>query len=191
MPFFQNIASKIRVHSSFIVKRTLAFALAYVPVMYTIDNAIVSVAQITGKSMLPTLAPEEDMVLIQKLAFKPHRGDVVVLKDPRRAEGAVLKRLIALEGDVVEVEEGPGGLQHIPQGYCWVEGDNHDASIDSRVYGPIPMGMLLGKVSWVIWPFSHIRKIPSKPRLLPYTSHYGIPPPPNPYPHQHREYTVN
>ena len=63
-----------------------------------------------------------------------------------------MKRLIALEGEFVQVdpEELPsrahwlvfndltdGGSIKIPPGHCWVEGDNHEASIDSRFYGPV------------------------------------------------------
>jgi len=141
--------------------------------------------------MLPTLT-ENDVILIRKALFKPVRGDVVVLMDPRRSEGEVLKRLIALEGDVVDIDpdEIPsssrmhwlvyndiidGRFVQIPPGHCWIEGDNLESSMDSRYYGPIPTGMLKGKVTHVIWPFSLIRRIPSKPRDLPYISYYTTP----------------
>ncbi len=33
----------------------------------------------------------------------------------------------------------------VPQGHCWIEGDNHSASYDSNKFGCIPMGLILGK----------------------------------------------
>ena len=55
----------------------------------------------------------------------------------------MVKRLIALEGDVVEKfsanDSSPKEIV-IPKGYCWVEGDNFRNSIDSKTYGPVSTG---------------------------------------------------
>ena len=59
----------------------------------------------------------------------PRPGDVVVLEHPRRPGTRLVKRL---------VRHDPGGL--------WVEGDNPEASTDSRHFGPIPVQLLLGLV---------------------------------------------
>jgi len=34
----------------------------------------------------------------------------------------------------------------VPRGHCWVVGDNFDYSRDSRHFGPLPMGLIKGKV---------------------------------------------
>ena len=34
----------------------------------------------------------------------------------------------------------------MPQGHCWLIGDNVDASRDSRFYGPLPLALIKGKV---------------------------------------------
>lgn len=52
----------------------------------------------------------------------------------------MIKRLVAVEGDVVENPKSPTRETVIPKGYCWVEGDNRKNSLDSRVYGPINIG---------------------------------------------------
>ena len=57
--------------------------------------------------------------------------------------------MIALEGD--EVETSDGGVVLNP-GAIWVEGDNAEKSIDSNNYGPICLGLVVGKASHVIWP---------------------------------------
>ena len=57
--------------------------------------------------------------------------------------------MIALEGD--EVETSAGGVVLNP-GAIWVEGDNAEKSIDSNNYGPICLGLVVGKASHVVWP---------------------------------------
>ena len=52
-------------------------------------------------------------------------------------------------------------LKHVPQGQCWVEGDNADASRDSNAFGPVPLALLTGVVSYVVWPPWRARRIPS------------------------------
>ena len=47
----------------------------------------------------------------------------------------------------------------IPAGHCWVEGDNKETSIDSRRYGPVSVGLIFAKVTWVIYPFHRIRQL--------------------------------
>jgi inner membrane protease subunit 1 len=47
--------------------------------------------------------------------------------------------------------------KQVPQGHCWVCGDNLPASRDSRIYGPLPMALIRGKVvavweQWSEWP---------------------------------------
>lgn len=51
----------------------------------------------------------------------------------------------------------------VPKGHCWVLGDNLHASRDSRLYGPLPMALIDGKViyktgSWP-WQWDRIKKI--------------------------------
>lgn len=82
------------------------------------------------------------------------------------------KRVIGLEGDFVCVVSGPREegdededvkagrarftqeMVQVPMGHCWVEGDNLEWSRDSRVYGPIPMALIRGKIVYRLWPFS-------------------------------------
>ena len=54
----------------------------------------------------------------------------------------------------------------IPAGHCWVEGDNKKTSVDSRKYGPISVGLIFGKVTWVVFPFHRIRCLDDNQLLL-------------------------
>ena len=116
--------------------------------------------------MLPTLSPQGDWVLYSRLPYHfPRlatpfaRGDVVIAVHPFMPDRAVGKRIIALEGDTVEVN--PAGIRvdvegaargtgpkyvKIPPGHCWLQGDNLSNSTDSRDYGPIPMALVQARV---------------------------------------------
>jgi signal peptidase I len=73
-----------------------------------------------------------------------------------------------MPGDFVQVYEGvtdggagDGGwmgsgrirMVKVPRGHCWLAGDNQGFSRDSRHYGPVPLGLVTGKVVWRVWPW--------------------------------------
>lgn len=117
---------------------------------------------VEGASMRPTLNPDSledgdmensDICLLKKWRYQPSRGDVVCLHAPRRS-GAVVKRIVALSGDTVTPRDSnfhQGLPLMIPIGHVWVEGDNEANSIDSNSYGPVPVGMIIGRVSHVLY----------------------------------------
>jgi inner membrane protease subunit 1 len=45
----------------------------------------------------------------------------------------------------------------VPEGHCWVIGDNVPYSRDSRHFGPLPMGLVRGKVLAVVFPWGERR----------------------------------
>lgn len=50
----------------------------------------------------------------------------------------LVKRLIALPGQWIQIPESSEMLK-IPEGHCWVEGDNSACSLDSRSFGPVSL----------------------------------------------------
>lgn len=42
---------------------------------------------------------------------------------------------------------------YVPKGHVWVEGDNSENSLDSRNYGPVPMGLIQSRVFSKVYPF--------------------------------------
>ncbi|RKP34315.1 hypothetical protein BJ085DRAFT_23968, partial [Dimargaris cristalligena] len=47
-------------------------------------------------------------------------------------------------------------------GYCWVEGDESFHSVDSNRFGPVPLGLIQGRVEFVIWPLSNFGRVKSQ-----------------------------
>jgi inner membrane protease subunit 2 len=117
---------------------------------------------VEGASMRPTLNPEgssnngyesSDICLLQKWRYIPNRGDVVCMYAPRKP-GAVVKRIVGVTGDIITPRDSSfnkGAPIPVPIGHVWVEGDNANNSIDSNQYGFVPIGMLIGRVSHVVY----------------------------------------
>jgi signal peptidase I len=116
----------------------------------------------------------------------PQRGDVVVFIYPEDRKRDFIKRLIALGGDTVEIRDGDiyinGRLQTdprmkniyyynrgdygkvnervtVPKGYYFVLGDNSGSSHDSRYWGFVGEGDLIGRAELIYWPPNRIRFI--------------------------------
>ncbi len=75
-----------------------------------------------------------------------HRGDVVVISDPKDPSQTLVKRVSALEKEEVSAENSPNGLTYrVPAHSIYVLGDNRDVSVDSREFGPVPLDSVTGK----------------------------------------------
>lgn len=131
--------------------------------------------RIPSDSMAPTLRPG-DRVLVDKRAYRgagPRRGDLAVFRAPRTGE-ILLKRVVAIGGDTVGIEDGvlvvdgrrprepyadPEAIDsvyfgpvRVRPGTVFVLGDNRASSEDSRAFGAVPTGRLIGRVRARIWP---------------------------------------
>lgn len=132
--------------------------------------------RIPTESMTPTLQPG-DSVLVDKLAYKgggtPDRGEMVVFHEPRTGD-IVLKRVVALGGDTVGLQDGrlvvdgrrpvepytdPDAIDSVyfgpvtvPHGSVFVLGDNRLNSKDSRRFGTVRNDRIIGRVRARVWP---------------------------------------
>jgi len=122
--------------------------------------------------------------LIQKTLIpikNPHRGDIIVFRFPEEPAKDFIKRVIAVEGDVIEIHNKQVYVNHqalnsdyavytdphvisgtiqprdnfgpvsIPKDSLFVMGDNRDQSYDSRFWGFVPMKDVLGKALIIYW----------------------------------------
>ena len=118
--------------------------------------------------MAPTLR-EGDLVFTLPVR-RPRRGEVVLVRDPRDPAHVQVKRVLGLPGERIELRRGhllldgrrhreahqhgrgPDGALDVPADHVAVLGDARDASTDSRVYGPVPIGLVDRRVPLVVRP---------------------------------------
>jgi len=152
-----------------------------------LNDKLIEIVSVNGPSMLPTLSPTyhetggKDYLLLSKWAptRKLKRGDIVSFYTPHKPDMLGIKRVVALEGDLVEVDgrrmakdEVAGGrsvyhenmrmkiMVPVPKGHVWVEGDNWRKSKDSNDYGAISKGLINGKAVCVLWPLGRFWQKP-------------------------------
>ena len=132
--------------------------------------------RVEGTSMQPELR-DQDRLFINKFAYhfeNISRGDVVVFHYPLDPSKSYIKRIIALPGDTLSVDEGrvyvngqrieepyvPRSFRDrrsipeivIPRGDYFVMGDHRSISSDSRDFGPVARDLIYGKAAFVYWP---------------------------------------
>ena len=107
---------------------------------------------VSGSSMFPTLH-DGDKMLVSNLFYTPHAGDVVVFKTDRYdPERALVKRVIATEGQEISID--------FDRGIVYIDGlpveEDYIAETDSRKkeIGMVDQRMLLGRAYYVIFPLS-------------------------------------
>ncbi|KAE8791018.1 Mitochondrial inner membrane protease subunit 2 [Hordeum vulgare] len=140
----------------------------------TISDRYFSFATVHGGSMRPTFEGSTDgreYALVKRSPLYDYcRGEVVVFVSPVDHRSPAIKRLIGLPGDWISVRDKEE-IRKIPEGHCWVEGDNGSASWDSRFYGPVPLGLVQGRVTHVVWPPGKMgrvdKKVPPEGRVMP------------------------
>jgi signal peptidase I len=133
---------------------------------------------VSGSSMVPNYHNREYLV-VNKLTYRfdePQRGDVIVFKYPKDTSQYFIKRIIALPGEKVKIENGKVVVfnEEYPDGSALTEpylsnqditfgkeetvtlgsdefyvlGDNRLASSDSRVWGILPREDIVG-TAWL------------------------------------------
>ncbi|MBI9078060.1 MAG: signal peptidase I [Desulfatibacillum sp.] len=77
----------------------------------------------------------------------PQKDDIIVFVYPDDRSKVFMKRVEALPGEAMKL---PGGqLAEVPHGHIFVLGDNREASLDSRRFGPVPLADVMGKIRMV------------------------------------------
>ncbi|VVA96932.1 unnamed protein product [Arabis nemorensis] len=143
-----------------VVKKSFAGGI----IALTISDRLCSFVPVRGDSMSPTFNPHrnsylDDYVMVEKFCLKDYkfaRGDVVVFSSPTQFGDRYIKRIVGMPGEWMSSSRD---VIRIPEGHCWVEGDNKASSLDSRTFGPIPLGLIRGRVTRVVWPPQRLGKI--------------------------------
>ena len=107
-------------------------------ILWGVRRYVVSVNYINSGSMEPTLLIG-DIVLGKHWGVEAKRGDIVLFKHEGKR---CIKRIAGAMGDKVAMYGGR--LCIVPSKHFFLLGDNREASMDSRFYGPIPQSEVLG-----------------------------------------------
>jgi signal peptidase I len=158
----------------------LANSIALVPTNFLMNKVLgFNTCKVPTGSMEPTLHVGDFLVADFKYFRKNElqRGDLVILQYPKDPEKIFIKRIIALEGEKIEIKskqvyindaplsEGykihldnefyPGrdnyGPAVVPSDHCFVLGDNRDKSMDSRHWDSLPLKNIKGKPLYIYW----------------------------------------
>ena len=128
---------------------------------------------VDGTSMVPTLK-SEDRLILTHMFYRPERGDIVVISRAEEGKTPLIKRVIAVAGDTIEITankevflngelldepylnistpaKGCIGQITVPEDHIFVMGDNRSVSWDSRDIGPVPVSLVMGKASFRLW----------------------------------------
>ncbi|KAH8280476.1 hypothetical protein KR018_007936 [Drosophila ironensis] len=128
------------------------------PVGITFLDCVGYVARVDGISMQPALNPspgERDYVFL--LRWGTHnslveRGHIISLISPKDPAQKIIKRVVALQGDVVSTMGYKHEMVRVPEGHCWVEGDHTGHSMDSNTFGPVALGLMSARAVAIVWP---------------------------------------
>ena len=156
---------------------------AFVLVFGFVRPFVVEAYRIPTESMVPTLEVG-DRVLASKFIyriFEPERGDIVVFDSVDEDDQTLIKRVVGVAEDEIQVQGGVlyvndeaqeepylndadqfrsyYGPTVVPEGHIFVMGDNRGNSADSRVFGPLPLENLKGEAFMRFWPVSKIGTI--------------------------------
>ena len=153
--------------------RDMLFSLA---VSFFIITFLYQPVRVEGTSMMPRLE-DQDRLFINKFVYHfadIHRGDVVVFHYPRDPRKSYIKRIIAVPGDKLLIDDGRTYINgklllepYVPRkfhdsrsqdemviqaGEYFVMGDHRSISSDSRDFGAVSRDLIYGKAAFVYWP---------------------------------------
>ena len=175
------------------IVRDLKNLVIWVLIALMIRWQVIEPRWIPSGSMLPTLQIQ-DKILIEKLTpkinkknnFSKFKDQIIVFNAPDQlldigyeSNTALIKRVIGIPGDKIEVREGRlfiNDLEQnkyptdrninysigpiiVPKQTLWVMGDNRNNSLDSHIWGALPYEKVIGRAIFRYWPLNHMGPI--------------------------------
>ncbi|MEA3406832.1 MAG: signal peptidase I [Chloroflexota bacterium] len=152
-------------------------------IVLVINVFLAQATRVEGQSMEPNLHNNQRLI-IEKVTYrfnKPEHGDIVVLHPPQQSGEPLIKRVIGVPGETLEIHDGQVYIDGqvidepyldqptwgtfgpilVPEGHVFVMGDNRRASNDSRAFGVVAFEDIIGR-AWVrYWPLSEIGTVPA------------------------------
>jgi signal peptidase I len=173
-----------------LVRELLETIVPAVLIALLINLFMAQATRVHGQSMEPNLHTDQRLV-VEKLSYNrylrqylgfegPQYGDVVVVRLPTQSNELLIKRVIGLPGDVVEIHDGQVFVNnqaldepYVPTGTAgsygpttvpplniFILGDNRNFSNDSRSFGTVPLKNVVGRAWFSYWPIDQIGFVP-------------------------------
>lgn len=143
-------------------------------IVLVINAFLAQATRVEGQSMEPNLHNDQRLI-IEKISYHlhpPQRGDIIVLQLPNRQTDPLIKRVVGLPGETVEITNGQVLINGqplnepylnqftyqgmppkvVPPGEVFVLGDNRGFSNDSRAFGFVPFSDIIGRAWFRYWP---------------------------------------
>lgn len=165
--------------------RDVLEAFIVIVAIYTLVNLATARAIVEGASMQPNFATGQ-LIIVNRLSYffsTPQRGDVVVLHSPTDGSEDLIKRVIGLPWDTVEIRDGMvyvngrqlaepyildenrctvacDGVWALNADQYFVLGDNRASSYDGHSFGPIKRSLIVGQAWLRYWPPPNFGFIP-------------------------------
>jgi len=166
--------------------RAVIGMLLFVPMfslLIALQSGRIENLMVVSESMEPTLSTGDRVLMKNTGSYTPHRGDVVVLKDPEEEGTLLTKRVVAVSGDLIRIASGflyvngrqgfaetyptnenvrinwPDTVIRVPKGDVFVMGDNRNVSYDSLNFGPVPVDSVRGVLTYRYWPPTKLGEI--------------------------------
>jgi len=157
------------------LREVLETVLPAILIALLINVFVGQATRVEGQSMEPNLHTDQRLV-VEKMSYRfhgPQRFDIVVLRLPSQGEELLIKRIVGLPGETVEIRNGhiyvdaqvldepfaigdtrPGRQSSVvvPPLHVYVLGDNRNHSNDSRNFGPVPIENIIGRAWLSYWP---------------------------------------
>jgi len=157
-----------------LVREALETVLPALIIVVVINMFLAQATRVEGQSMEPNLHDNQRLI-IEKISYyvhPPRRGDIVVLRLPSRRSDPLIKRVIGLPGETVEISNGHVLINGqaldepylnqstyqgmpprvVPESDVFVLGDNRGFSNDSRSFGFVPFSDIVGRAWFRYWP---------------------------------------
>lgn len=130
--------------------------------------------RVSGPCMTPNIL-NGDYIMVSKMAYalaQPERGDIIGFRAPDNPRINMMKRIIGLPGETIEIKDGTVFVNNeplnepyiaeaplytyskaiIPLDNYFVLGDNRNYSTDSHTGYTVPRDAIIGKVAFSYWP---------------------------------------
>ncbi|MGI6591258.1 MAG: signal peptidase I [Eggerthellaceae bacterium] len=154
---------------------------------FALRTFVVGTYEIPSASMEDTIQIG-DRIFSEKITYytsDPQQGDIITFTDPQDSSRTLIKRVIAVGGQTVDLKNGAvyvdgkkldepytegkpsypletaPGVEitypfTVPDGYLWVMGDNRTNSADSRYFGAIDKDSVTGHAAFRFWPLDRV-----------------------------------